>query len=150
MKACGRDWLFQVVIHPRAHARFSISGHCVRGEGNDRQVFFCFEFAPSARCLTAIKLWHLNIHEHQRICIGLHGEERGPTVCDEIDFNLPTLQQLGDHNLVDAVIFGNQDPQTTEGFKGSLRCGGFWRGALRAGDCQGEGAAGALNAIDDN
>ena len=84
----------------------------------------------------------------------MHGAERGGAVFDQVYFHLPTLQQLGNHNLVDAVIFRNQDSQSTERGKGALRCDrlqGGWRCcAHRAGDCQREGAASALHTGNDN
>ncbi len=73
------------------------------------QLAVGFERSDSARGFKAVHLRHLAVHEHEVESRAFDGFDSGRAVGNDFAVIAVLLERFGGHNLVDVVIFGQQD-----------------------------------------
>src|SRR5829696_8419725 len=100
----GADRLGEVVVHPRREALVAVALHGVRRHRDDpRSVARPAALADLPRGLEAVKLGHLNVHEHDVVPLALEGIEHLAPVFDDVGVVAEPSEQREGQLPVDAL-----------------------------------------------
>ena len=88
---------------------FAIALHGVGRHGNDVGSFSAWPLLVNPTCaFKAVHLWHLDIHQHDIVCLPLEGLKHFETVVGHID-PIPQAFEDGERDaLIHQIVFGEQ------------------------------------------
>jgi hypothetical protein len=126
----GEDGFGDVVVHAGFAALPALLGHCVGGHGDDGQMAEAGVLADLAGRLEAVHHRHLEVHQDEVEGVGpggVEGVEGETPVVGHVHGGAQLLQQAAGDELVDVVVFDQQDAQA--GQRGGAGSGLRRRGA---------------------
>ena len=106
------NWLGDVVIHSGGKAPLPFLLHGMGGHGDDWQAFRTKILSNAPRCLQAVHLRHLNVHQHrviagtialQHLCHGF------ASVHGKFNLHADLGQEFYRDLLIDLVVFGQKN-----------------------------------------
>lgn len=110
------DGFAEEVVHTGGHATLAVLSHGAGGEGDDGEIGEAA--APGAEFaggLVAVEVWHLAVHKDQIYFFGAQDGERLVTLVGGADEVAKAEEHFLENELVDGVVFGEEDGATACG-----------------------------------